>query len=141
MKITKKVRYGLRAMIEISLNKSTKGILQKEISENQEISLKFLDSIIAGLKSAGLIINYSGKRSGYILTKLPSEISVYDIYRSFEPELTLVNCSCPGNICNRIDICPAKDYWSDLNTLLKAQMKSSTLAQIIKRNETLVSMN
>ena len=37
MKITKKVRYGLRAMIEISLNTSTKGILQKEISENQEI--------------------------------------------------------------------------------------------------------
>jgi Rrf2 family protein len=141
MKITKKVRYALRAMIEIGLNKSTKGILQKEISENQEISLKFLDSIIAGLKSAGLIINYSGKRSGYILTKPPSEISVYDIFRAFEPELTLVNCMCPGNICNRVSICPAKDYWSDLNTKIKTQMKSSTLDQIVKRHENLISMN
>jgi Rrf2 family protein len=141
MKITKKVRYGLRAMIEISLNKSTKGILQKEISENQEISLKFLDSIIAGLKSAGLIVNYSGKRSGYILTKPPSEISVYDIFRAFEPELTVVNCMCPGNICNRVSICPAKDYWSDLNTKIKTQMKSSTLDQIVKRHENLISMN
>jgi Rrf2 family protein len=139
MKITKKVRYGLRAMIEISLNKSTKGILQKEISENQEISLKFLDSIIAGLKSAGLIINYSGKRSGYILTKTPSEISVYDIFRAFEPELTVVNCMCPGNICNRVSICPAKDYWSDLNTKIKTQMKSSTLDQIVQRAENLIS--
>ena len=139
--MTKKVRYGLRAMIEICLNDSPGGILQKEISANQEIPLKFLDSIITGLRNAGLIVNFSGKRSGYILSRPAAEISVYDIYRSFEPELTLVNCSCPGNICNRIDICPAKDYWSDLNTLLKAQMKSSTLAQIIKRNETLVSMN
>ena len=143
MKITKKVRYGLRAMIEISLNTSTstKGILQKEISENQEIPLKFLDTIIAGLKSAGLIINYSGKRSGYILTKPPSEISVYDIFRASEPELTVVNCMCPGNICNRISICPAKDYWSDLNTKIKTQMKSSTLEQIVKRHENLISMN
>ena len=128
-------------MIEICLNDSPGGILQKHISASQEIPLKFLDSIITGLRNAGLIVNFSGKRSGYILSRPAAEISVYDIYRSFEPELTLVNCSCPGNICNRIDICPAKDYWSDLNTLLKAQMKSSTLDQIIKRNETLVSMN
>jgi len=141
MKITKKVRYGLRSMIEISLNKSTKGTLQKEISENQEISLKFLDSIIAGLKSAGLIINYSGKRSGYILTRPPSEISVYDIFRAFEPELTVVNCMCPGNICNRISICPAKDYWSDLNTKIKTQMESSTLDQIVSKNEALMNTN
>jgi len=138
--MTKKVRYGLRAMIEINLNESSGGILQKEIAANQEIPLKFLDSIITDLRNAGLIINYSGKRSGYILAKPPGEISVYDIYRAFEPELTLVNCSCPGNICNRIDICPAKDYWSDLNTQIKAHMKSSTLDQIVKRNETLINM-
>jgi len=110
MKMTKKVRYGLRAMIEINLNETSVGILQKEISANQE-------------------------------SRPPGEISVYDIYRAFEPELTVVNCECPGNICNRIDICPAKDYWSDLNTVIKNQMNSSTLDQIVKRNETLVNMN
>ncbi len=141
MKITKKVRYGLRAMIEINLNANSVGILQKEISANQEIPLKFLDSIITGLRNAGLIVNYSGKRSGYILTRPPGEISVYDIYRAFEPELTLVNCACPGNVCNRIEFCPATDYWSDLNTVIKNQMKSSTLDQIVKLNETLVNMN
>ena len=142
MKITKKVRYGLRAMIEINQHESASvGILQKDISANQEIPLKFLDAIIADLKRAGLIVNYSGKRSGYILTKPTSEISVYDIFRAFEPELIVVNCMCPGNECTRIDICPAKDYWSDLNTKIKTQMKSSTLDQIVKRHETLISMN
>ena len=141
MKIIKKVRYGLRAMMEISLNGSSSGILQKVISENQEIPLKFLDAIIADLKREGLLVNYSGKRSGYILARPASEISVYDIFRAFEPELTVVNCMCPGNICNRISICPAKDYWSDLNTKIKTQMKSSTLDQIVKRHENLISMN
>ena len=139
MKITKKVRYGLRAMIEIIQNESPGGILQKDIAANQEIPLKFLDTIIAELRKAGLIVNYSGKRSGYVLTRPPAEISVYDVYRAFEPELMLVNCECPGNICNRIDICPAKDYWAELNARIKAHMSSNMLDQIVIRNQNLIN--
>ena len=71
MKMNTKTRYGLRAMIEISKNDPSSGILQKEISEIQEIPLKYLDSIITGLRNAGLIVNFSVKRSGYILSKPP----------------------------------------------------------------------
>ena len=141
MKMNTKVRYGLRAMIEISKKESPPGILQKEISAAQEIPLKYLDSIITGLRNAGLIVNYGGKRSGYILTRQPDEISVYDVYRAFEPELTLVNCTCPGNECSRIDICPAKDYWFELNNVIKNQMESTTLEQIVKRHEISINMN
>ena len=141
MKMNTKVRYGLRAMIEISNNESSSGILQKEISVAQEIPLKYLDSIITGLRNAGLIVNFAGKRSGYILTRHPGEISVYDIYRAFEPELTLVNCACPGNECSRINICPAKDYWFELNNVIKNQMESSSLEQIVKRHEISININ
>ncbi len=131
MKMNTKIRYGLRAMIESNTNESSVGILQKDISAIQEIPLKYLDSIITGLRNAGLIVNYSGKRSGYVLARSPGEITVYDIYRAFEPELTLVNCSNPANECKRIDCCPAKDYWFELNNLIKDQMKSSTLDQFV----------
>lgn len=131
MRMNTKVRYGLRALIEISSRENNTGVLQKEISDKQEIPLKYLDSIIAGLRRAGLIVNYSGKRSGYLLTKPPHHISVYEVYRAFEPELTMVNCACPGNECNRIDICPAKDYWAELSNHIKMQMESTTVAQII----------
>ncbi|OFY49762.1 MAG: hypothetical protein A2W85_07850 [Bacteroidetes bacterium GWF2_41_31] len=134
MKINTKVRYGLRAMIEISISNSSSGIQQKEISANQDIPLNYLDSIITGLRNAGLIVNYSGKSSGYILTKSAAEISVYDVYRAFEPELTLVNCSCPGNECKKINICPTKDYWFELNNTIKTQMMSTTLFDLITNN-------
>ena len=141
MKMNTKVRYGLRAMIEISNNESSSGMLQKDISSAQEIPLKYLDSIITGLRNAGLIVNYRGKRSGYILTRPTTEISVYDIYRAFEPELILVNCACPGNECSRINICPAKDYWFELSNTIKNQMESTTLEQIVKRHEISINMN
>ena len=134
MKLNKKVRYGLRAMIEISSRNSSSGILQKDISNIQEIPLKYLDSIITGLRNTGLIVNYSGKSSGYVLAKHPSEISVYDIYRAFNPELSLVDCYGPNDNCNLFDSCYAKSFWEDLNSLIINEMKSSSLDQIIKKN-------
>lgn len=129
MKINTKVRYGLRAMIEIK-NNQHEGVLQKQIAEAQDIPLAYLDSIITSLRNAGLVVNYSGKSSGYILTRPADEISVYDIYRAFEPELSLVNCVCSTNECKRSNICPTKDYWFGLNNQIKQMMRNSTLDEL-----------
>ncbi len=130
MKINTNIRYGLRAMIEIARNSYP--VLQKEIAERQDIPLNYLDSIIAGLKNAGLIVNQSGKRSGYILAKKPANITVYNIYRAFSPELSLVNCTCETNECKRTNICPAKDFWFELNTKLIECLENKTLEELAK---------
>jgi len=132
MKINSKVRYGLRAMIEIAQNQNKYSLLQKEIAERQEIPLKYLDAIITGLRNSGLIVNKAGKGSGYKLSKSAAEISVYDIYRSFEAELALVQCNCPTMECKRLSICPAKDYWFNLIKQVKLLMVNSTLEQLVK---------
>ena len=127
-------------MIEIQ-NNHNKGVLQKEIAETQGISLAYLDSIITSLRNAGLIVNFGGKSSGYILTRPANEISVYDIYRAFEPELTLVNCVCPTNECKRNNICPTKDYWFELNKHIKQTMQNSTLGEMTanKKNDSSIT--
>jgi Rrf2 family protein len=84
MKFSTKTRYGLRALIEIAKDELGEGVFQKDISKNQDISIKYLDQIIQSLKVAGLIVNVKGKKSGYILTRKPSEITVYDIHRAFK---------------------------------------------------------
>ncbi|MDZ7634357.1 MAG: Rrf2 family transcriptional regulator [Bacteroidales bacterium] len=127
-----KVRYGLRALADIAINQHAgDGVFQKDISGRQEIPLKYLDTIISGLRNSGLIRNTAGKRSGYTLMKAPAEISVYDVYRAFEPELTLANCLCESMECKRSDNCPAKDYWFELNQHLKMLMKSTSLKQVM----------
>ena len=132
MRINTNIRYGLRSIIEIA--NSTEPVLQKEIAERQEISLNYLDSIIAGLKNAGLIINSGGKSSGYILAKKAKDITVYQIYRAFSPDLQLVNCVCETNKCQRSNNCPAKDYWFELNSKLKETMNAKTLEDILRNN-------
>jgi len=135
MRVNTKVRYGLRTILEIAGSEIGRGVLQKEISENQEISVGYLDAIIANLKSAGLIVNYSGKSSGYVLARPAEKISVYDVYRAFEPEVTLVNCTCPTDDCTRLNICPTTDYWFYLNQIIKNEMKKTMLSALIKKEK------
>jgi len=129
MKLNVDVRYGLRAILEIA--KSEKPVLQKEIAAHQDISVHYLDTIIANLKNAGLIVNFRGKGSGYILAKKTMDITIYDLYKAFSPDLQVVNCSCETNECQRINQCPTKDYWFELNSQIKELMKMKTIDNLI----------
>jgi Rrf2 family protein len=131
--INTKIRYGLRTMLEIGCPDNKDGILQKEIAKNQDLSEKYLDPIISALKTSGLIVNFGGKKSGYILRKPANEITVLDIFRSFENGPTLVQCICNPDMCVKVDTCVAREYWSGLNTLIIGYFKNSTLDKLIKR--------
>jgi Rrf2 family protein len=131
MKIITQVRYGLRAILELSKPENEAGLLQKDISESQDISEKYLDHIITGLKKGNLIKNRKGKKSGYILAKKPEEISIYDIYQAFEKKLSIVFCLKSNELCDREKDCCAKNYWCDLNNTIIDHMKSTRVSQLL----------
>lgn len=135
MKLNTKVRYGLRTMIELAMNAGESGLLQKDISERQEIPLKYLDKIISELKSAGLIVNVAGKKSGYILTRAPEKVSVYDVYRAFEGKLAIIQCVNETVYCCRSEQCASQEFWDKLNTEIEAGLISVTLDRLAKRQK------
>jgi len=135
MKFNTKTRYGLRTMIELAIHGNGKGVLQKEISERQEISFKYLDQIIASLKASGLIAHAEGRMSGYTITKDPAKISVYDIYKAFEHELIIIDCLAGAGICRRDRLCAAREFWNDLNNLIIEYMKSKKLKELAQKQE------
>ena len=118
-------------MIEIALNASGQGVYQKQIAENQDISVKYLDHIIYALKAAGLITNSKGKKSGYILTRLPSEITMYDIHNAFEPGINVIDCLSSNIRCNREDRCASRKFWNKLNTQVIGYFKTVTLDDLV----------
>ncbi len=135
MKFNTKTQYGLRTLIELAMQGNGKGVLQKEISERQEISFKYLDQIIASLKASGLIANAEGRMSGYTLTKDPAKISVYDIYMAFEHELIIIDCLAGEGICRRDRLCAAREFWNDLNNLIVEYLKSKKLKELSQKQE------
>lgn len=141
MKFNTKTRYGLRTMLELSLNADREeGTLQKEISENQDVSVKYLDHIIADLKAAGLIVNVGGKKSGYRLNKPAEEITIYDVYLSFEGQLAIIDCLQVDGACPKKKTCVLKDYWCDLNQSIKTSMESQNLKDLAEKHKNAKNM-
>ncbi len=122
-------------MIELAMHGNDKGVYQKEISERQEISFKYLDQIIASLKASGLIVNSEGRMSGYILSKDPEKINVYDIYKAFQHELMIIDCLTAEGHCRRDRLCAARDFWNDLNNLIVKYLKSTNLKDLAQKQE------
>ena len=131
MKFSTKTRYGLRAMMEIAIAEPGTGVFQKDIAKNQDISVKYLDHIIAGLKAKELITNYKGKKSGYTLCRKAKDISVLDIHRAFEPSICVIDCLSRTVSCDRESHCAAKGFWGQLNQQIIEYFKSVNLQQIV----------
>jgi len=130
MKIHTKVRYGLRAMLEIAGSDNPNGVLQKDIAKNQNISLSYLDHIISALKAKGLVTNVNGKHSGYKLLKKQDEITMKDIYTAFEP-ITILDCLNNESFCEKTCNCLARDYWDELKQQIEETLTKKTLGQLL----------
>lgn len=121
-------------MLEIALDESGTGVYQKDISERQKISVKYLDNIIASLKTAGLITTTRGRKSGYRITRQPAEIRMIDIYRAFEPEISVVDCMSSNHLCDLACSCGAKEFWEGLNESIIKYFQNHTLADLVRNH-------
>jgi len=135
MRFSTKTRYGMRAMVEIAKADSKTGIFQKDISENQKISIKYLDHIIQALKTAGLIVNVKGKKSGYRLTRSASEITMYQIHAAFEREIAVIECLSQHVTCEMEKICYTYPFWDGLNKIVEDYFNNATLQDLIDRKD------
>lgn len=132
MKFSTRTRYGIRAILEIASSKDPNGIYQKEISKNQDISYKYLDQIITGLKVAGLVTKAAGRRSGYVLTRSAEEITVFDVHNAFEPGICIIDCLASNFSCEREKFCSLNGFWGQLNNQIIDYFKSKTIQDLIE---------
>jgi Rrf2 family protein len=118
-------------MLEIASDETGTGVMQKDIADKQELSVKYLDHIIAALKAAGLIVNVKGKKSGYRLTRKPSQISILDIHNAFEKGICVIDCVSLDGKCKRNGKCKSQVFWQGLNEVVLNHFKSTTLENLM----------
>jgi len=84
MKISAKIDYACRALIELSLHWPNNTPMQiNTIAQNQQIPTKFLTQILLNLKQIGYVQSVRGKRGGYLLSKAPQKIWLSKLVESF----------------------------------------------------------
>lgn len=134
MKISTKGRYALRMLTELALHQDESFISLKEISENQNISKKYLEQIVPMLNSNGILRTNRGNKGGYMLAKKACDISVSDVLKATEGTLAPVSClEYLPNDCPRAKSCSTLFIWEGLYNLVNNYLDGITLQDIADR--------
>ncbi len=132
MRLSTRSRYGTRLMLELALNYNKGNVLLKDIAKVEDISEKYLSHLVIPLKASGLISSSRGAHGGYRLAKSPSLITVKDIVKTLEGNLSPVECVKNPSVCGRVSDCVTRDIWKMLDEKISDTFSSITLKDLIK---------
>ena len=136
MLISTKGRYALRVMIDLAEHQADGFVPLKVIAQRQEISEKYLESIIKLLVKARLLNGLRGKGGGYKLTKAPEQYTVGCILRLTEESLAPVSCLEPGaTACSRAAECRTLTLWQGLDKVINEYLYQITIADLMQRED------
>ncbi|MDR0889203.1 MAG: Rrf2 family transcriptional regulator [Oscillospiraceae bacterium] len=136
MKISTRGRYALRAMIDMAEHNSGEYIPLRDIAERQEISEKYLESILPTLSKAGFLEGLRGKGGGYRLARRAETYTVGSILQLVEGSFAPVAClDCSPNPCTRIAECRTLPMWQKLNDKLHDFFEGITIADLCRDTE------
>nr|WP_303857871.1 Rrf2 family transcriptional regulator [Aminicella lysinilytica] len=134
MKISTKGRYALRVLIDLAEHDSGEFIPLKEIAARQDISEKYLESIIVVFSKAGLLIGHRGKGGGYKLAQPAENYKVGDVLRLIEGDLAPVTClGDSSNTCPRAATCKTLPMWQKFYAMTNEFFDSYTVADLADR--------
>ena len=134
MLISTKGRYALRVMIDLAEHQSDAFVSLRGIAERQEISEKYLESIIRMLVKARVLESLRGKGGGYRLKKSPDHYTVYSILSLTEDSLAPVACleeNASG--CSRAGNCRTFKLWQGLDKVIHDYLESVTIADLMEQ--------
>ncbi|MGM0479637.1 MAG: RrF2 family transcriptional regulator [Bacteroidota bacterium] len=134
--LSKKTKYGIKALSYMARNIEKQPIQVGVIAKHENISHKFLESILLSLKKGGLLGSKKGKGGGYYLLRDPQDIVMSDVIRLLEGPIAMVPC-VSLNFYEKCEDCPDEDACSVHRLMLEVRdhtlqvLKNKSLAQLV----------
>ena len=130
MRLTKKSKYAVRAMVEIAL--SGRGLLGvAEISRRQSIPERFLEQIFGELRRGGILKSRRGTHGGYYLAIPAEEVTVLDIVEILDGEVRPARYSGGGgHHMDDAPSCSTREVWDEARVALEGVFGRYSIAQL-----------
>lgn len=136
MRLSTRTRYAVRAMLELAVNTSNIPVQLKTIAKRQDISVKYLEQLMATLKTAGFVRSVRGSKGGYILAKPPNQIMLDRLFICLEGPVITVECVENDSFCDRAADCAPRLLWAELQEAIMRVLKSTTLQDLVDKTKT-----
>lgn len=130
MQISRRVDYGLRAIIYLADQPAGKCSSIAEISKHQGVPKKFLEKIIQDLARGGLITAKKGATGGYMLARPADAISFCDVIETIEGPISVNACMEHGQGCDQIPRCTMIGVWTEVQRSVVEVLSRTTIAAL-----------
>ena len=130
MQISRRVDYGLRAVIYLADQPPGKCSSIAEISKHQGVPKKFLEKIIQDLARGGLISSKKGATGGYMLTRPADAISFCDVIEAIEGPISVNACMDHGRGCDQIPRCTMIGVWTEVQRSVVEVLSRTTIGAL-----------
>ncbi len=134
IRLSTKGRYGTRLMLNLARHYNNDGevVILKSVSDDEELSIRYLEQIIIPLKINKLVKSIRGAGGGYILARMPSKIRISEIIQSLEGSFCLVDCIEERDYCHRTPKCAAHEIWKEASSILRNYFQSISLQDLVE---------
>ena len=135
MKLSTRGRYGTMALLDLALHWGNEPVPLKEIAHRQNISLPYLEHLIAPLIGAGIVGSTRGARGGVQLVRSPGEVKLSEVIPLLEGSTAPVECLNNPESCARYDFCVTRDVWAEMKKAMDSVLESTTLQDLVERQK------
>ena len=134
IRLSTKGRYGTRLMLNLAhhFNNGSEAVILKNVSENEDISIRYLEQIIIPLKINKLVKSIRGAGGGYTLARPPAKIRLSEILEALEGSCCLVECVEDPDYCDKIETCPTHEVWKKASLMLKDYFTKMSLSDLMR---------
>jgi len=133
MRLTTKGRYAVTAMIDLAIHQPGGPVTLKSISENQGISLSYLEQLFSMLRKSNLVKGTRGPGGGYVLSRDADLISMADIVVAVDEPLDITECDGMED-CHDGRRCLSHDLWSELSDQLYSFLNGIQLGKLMRNS-------
>lgn len=133
MKISTKGRYGLRALVDLAVNSTSSHVALNSIAERQGVSDNYLEQVFSQMRKAGLVKSVKGAQGGYTMARSPSNITVGQILRTLEGDLSVVEDTTETDACakNKAEAVINVNVWKKIDESIAKVIDTMTLEDLV----------
>lgn len=131
MRISAKVDYAVRALVEIARADAGHAVSAEDVAVAQQIPRNFLQAVLGDLRRAGVVSSRRGQSGGWVLARPPESISVADVIRATDGPLVSVHGLRPESVAYDPSVSILQDVWIAVRSSLREVLEDVTVAQLV----------
>ncbi len=135
MKVSTKVRYGTRLLVDIATHQQNVPVSLKDIARRQQVSLNYLKHIVGPLVAAGILRTERGNTGGVLLARPAADITLGVVVAALQGSTAPVGCVDDPSLCQRNTFCVTRDVWCEVKVAVDGVLAARTIADLARQQD------